>query len=53
MTSKRSDSDWLPQAVVREQMVKGIGTQFDPFFAKIMLKMIDMDTDYRMRADLD
>lgn len=53
MTSKRSYRDCLPQEVVREQMEQGIGSQFDPFFGKIMLKMIDMDTSYRMKADLD
>ncbi|MCR5536968.1 MAG: response regulator [Succinivibrio sp.] len=53
MTSKRSYRDCLPQEVVKEQMEKGIGSQFDPLFAKIMLKMIEMDTGYRMRADLN
>ena len=51
MTSRRSYRDCLPQKVVREQMEQGIGTQFDPQFARIMLKMIDMDKDYRLRAD--
>ncbi len=53
MTSKRSYRDCLPQKIVREQMEQGIGTQFDPFFGKIILKMIDMDTSYRLRSDLD
>jgi response regulator RpfG family c-di-GMP phosphodiesterase len=49
MTSKRSYRDCLPQDVVRDQIAKGSGVQFDPQFAAIMLKMIDMDKDYRMR----
>ena len=49
MTSKRSYRDVLPQEVVRDEVEKGIGTQFDPDFAKIMLKMIDEDKDYKMR----
>ncbi|MGN0908309.1 MAG: HD domain-containing phosphohydrolase [Succinivibrio sp.] len=49
MTSRRSYRDCLPQDVVREQIAKGAGTQFDPQFVKILLKMIDMDKDYRMR----
>ncbi len=51
MTSRRSYRDVLPQKTVREQMEEGIGTQFDPEFARCMLKLIDMDTDYRMRQD--
>ena len=39
----------LPQEVVREEVQKGIGTQFDPVFADIMLTIIDEDTDYQMR----
>lgn len=46
MTSKRSYRDPLPQQKVREEIEKGIGTQFDPTFAKIMLRLIDEDKDY-------
>ena len=49
MTSKRSYRDSLPQNVVREQIVNGIGTQFNPEFARIMLDLIDRDTGYSMR----
>lgn len=49
MTSKRSYRDDLPQSVVRAEVEKGEGTQFDPEFAKIMLSMIDEDTDYQMK----
>ncbi len=49
MTSKRPYRDVLPQKVVREQIEKGIGTQFDPAIARIMLDMIDHDPEYRMR----
>lgn len=49
MTSKRSYRDCLPQEVVREQIAKGSGHQFDPRFASILLNMIDLDKDYRMR----
>ncbi len=48
MTSKRSYRDILPQPVVREQIKQGMGTQFDPDIAKIMLDMIDCDTAYNM-----
>ncbi|MBR6917164.1 MAG: HD-GYP domain-containing protein [Clostridia bacterium] len=47
MTSLRSYRDVLPQNVVREEIEKGSGTQFDPVFANIMLKMIDEDIDYQ------
>ena len=49
MTSKRSYRDPIPQDKVREEIVKGIDTQFDPEFAKIMLHMIDLDTEYQMK----
>ncbi|MBR5401947.1 MAG: HD domain-containing protein [Treponema sp.] len=49
MTSKRSYRDPIPQDKVREEIVKGIDTQFDPDFAKIMLHLIDLDTEYQMK----
>ena len=49
MTSKRSYRDPIPQDKVREELVKGIGTQFDPEFAQIMLNLVDQDTEYRMK----
>ncbi|MBD5525785.1 MAG: HD-GYP domain-containing protein [Lachnospiraceae bacterium] len=48
MTSKRSYRDALPQQVVREEIEKGRGTQFDPKCADIMLKIIDEDVEYQM-----
>ncbi|MCR5672441.1 MAG: HD-GYP domain-containing protein [Lachnospiraceae bacterium] len=49
MTSKRSYRDPIPQQSVREEIVKGAGTQFDPKFAKIMQHLIDLDTEYDMQ----
>lgn len=49
MTSNRSYRDVLPQDVVRGEIEKGKGTQFDPLFADKMLEMIDEDVDYQMR----
>lgn len=49
MTSKRSYRDALPQEVVRSEIEKGKGTQFDPKFAEIMLGLIDRDTDYQLQ----
>ena len=49
MTSNRSYRRSLPQEVVRAEIEKGKGTQFDPIFADIMLQMIDEDTNYNMR----
>lgn len=51
MSSRRSYRGILPQATVREEIAKGVGTQFDPKFAEIMLQMIDDDTDYDMKED--
>lgn len=49
MTSYRSYRETIPQQSVREEIVKGSGTQFDPKFAKIMQHIIDMDIEYDMR----
>ena len=51
MSSRRSYRDVLPQKIVREEIEKGKGVQFDPKFAEIMLAMIDEDTDYKMREE--
>lgn len=51
MTSHRSYRDVLPQEVVRGEIEKGKGTQFDPVFADIMLQMMDEDKDYQMHED--
>ena len=51
MSSRRSYRDVLPQGVVRGEIEKGKGTQFDPKFADIMLSMIDEDTEYTLKED--
>lgn len=48
MTSKRSYRSVMPQETVRGEIERGKGTQFDPYFADIMLEMIDEDREYRM-----
>ncbi len=49
MASNRSYRKALPQDVVRSEIEKGRGTQFDPKIADIMLEMIDEDTDYLLK----
>ena len=49
MTSNRSYRAPVPQQKVREEIIEGTGTQFDPYFAGLMLHMIDMDPKYEMR----
>ena len=49
MTSHRSYREPLSQDVVREEIKRGKGTQFDPHFADIMLEMMDEDPEYRMK----
>lgn len=46
MTSRRSYRGVLPQDVVRSEIAKGRGTQFDPRFADVMLQIIDEDEEY-------
>lgn len=49
MASNRSYRKYLPQAVIRNEIKKGKGNQFDPVVADIMLEMIDEDKNYTMR----
>ncbi len=49
MSSNRSYRDILSQDEIRQEIIKGRGTQFDPVFADIMIQMIDEDTQYNMR----
>ncbi|MBP3610381.1 MAG: response regulator [Lachnospiraceae bacterium] len=49
MASNRSYRTALPQEVVRKEIEKGRGTQFDPQMADVMLQMIDEDKEYRMK----
>lgn len=49
MASKRSYRDVLPQNVVREEILKGKGMQFDPEIAEKMIEMIDEDKEYKLR----
>jgi len=49
MTSNRSYRSAIPQQLVREEIAKGSGTQFDPRYAKIMMHLIDSDTEYMMK----
>lgn len=48
MTSNRSYRAYMPQDVVRAEIEKNIGTQFDPEAAKYMLMIIDEDKDYKL-----
>lgn len=49
MTSTRSYRQALPQQLVREEIVKGAGSQFDPEIARVMQRMIDEDFEYKLR----
>lgn len=49
MTSKRSYREPYPQEKVREEIREGLGTQFDPEYGKVMLKLIDEDEYFTMR----
>lgn len=53
MSSRRSYRGIMPQEKVREEILKGKGTQFDPVFADIMLQMMDEDKDYSMREHVE
>lgn len=48
MTSNRSYRNYMPQATVREELEKNMGTQFEPKVAKCMITIIDEDTEYML-----
>jgi hypothetical protein len=50
MTSRRIFNEPLPQRTVREEILKGAGTEFDPDFVKAVVELIDADTEYQMRV---
>ena len=49
LSSNRSYRSAIPQQLIREEIVAGAGTQFDPEIAMIMRHMIDLDSEYRMK----
>jgi len=51
MTSNRSYRKGLPQDVVRGEIEKCKGSQFDPEIADIMLQMMDEDKNYTLRQE--
>ena len=53
MTSVQEDHEIMPQGLVRERILEGSGTLFDPVYADIMVGMIDEDPDYLMRAEVE
>lgn len=51
MTSERSYRKLLPQNVVREELLKSSGKQFDPEFVSIMIQIIDNDKFYKKKQN--
>ena len=50
MSSDRSYRSHLSQEEIIEELKRGMGTQFDPGFAGIMLEIIEDDKDYKLRG---
>ena len=49
MSSTRSYRSRLSQEQIKEELIKGKGTKFDPKFADIMLSIIEEDKEYKLR----
>ena len=49
LSSNRIYRQAAPQQLIREQIVEGAGTQFDPEIAMIMRHLIDLDAEYLMK----
>jgi putative two-component system response regulator len=48
MTSNRSYRSLMPQDAVKEEIKKGMGTQFDPYIARVMLDIMEEDPNYEL-----
>lgn len=48
MTSRRSYREMLPQETVRNEILRGRGSQFDPEYADVMLEMMAEDREYKL-----
>ncbi len=53
MSSRRSYHEVFTQQYICGELEKGKGSQFDPFFADIMLSIIKEDKDYNLREVTD
>lgn len=51
MTSNRCYRNALSQDIVRQEIIKGKGTQFNPRIADIMLEIMDEDKEYHLKQD--
>ena len=49
MASNRSYRNALEQDIIKNEIIKGKGTQFDPEFADVMLEIINEDKNYELR----
>ena len=50
MSSDRSYRSHLKQDDIRNELTLGMGTQFDPKFAEVMLSIVEEDKDYKFRG---
>ena len=50
MSSDRSYRVHLSQEAVKNELELGMGTQFDPKIAEIMLTIAEEDKEYRLRG---
>ena len=50
MSSDRSYRTHLTQEMIKDEIRFGMGTQFDPKFAEIMLEIVEEDKEYRFRG---
>ncbi|MBQ3842905.1 MAG: HD-GYP domain-containing protein [Ruminiclostridium sp.] len=48
MASNRSYRQYLPQDVIRAEMLKNSGTQFDPKVVQAMIEIMDIDVKYSL-----
>ena len=53
MTSRRSYSVPKPQDAVRAEILRCRSTQFDPLIADVMVRIIDDDTEFKMREIIE
>ena len=49
LSSDRIYRSAMPQHYIRKEIIEGAGTQFDPQMARIMQRLIDLDSEYQMK----
>jgi hypothetical protein len=51
MSSPKKYRDALPMPIIREELIKGNGEQFDPYYTDILIKLLDADVNNKILTE--